>query len=211
MPAEIGTHPSDGRILLHVETQEEWRRWLELNHEDSEGVWLVSWKKATGRPFVAYGDAVDEALCFGWVDSRPNRLDDERAMRLFTPRNPGSPWSRINKGKITRLTEQGSMAAAGLKLVDTAKKNGTWTVYDEIEDLVIPPDLASALAKDETAGVFFDNFSDSAKKNILWWIKTARKPETRAARISKTVQLAAENRMANHPKGRDKGPTLRSG
>ena len=124
MQAEIGTHPSDGRLLLHVETPEEWRTWLERNHEDSEGVWLVSWKKATGGPFVAYADAVDEALCFGWVDSRPNRLDEDRAMRLFTPRNPRSPWSRINKGKIARLTEQGRMAAAGVSLVETAKKNG---------------------------------------------------------------------------------------
>ena len=211
MQAEIGTHPSDGRPLLHVETQEEWRTWLDRNHEDSRGVWLVSWKKATGKPFVPYTKTVDEALCFGWVDSRTNRLDDERAMRLFTPRNPSSQWSRINKGKIARLTEQGRMAAAGVRMVESAKRNGSWTRADEIEDLVIPPDLASELAKNDTAQACFENFSKSAKKNILWWIKTARKPDTRAARISKTVQLAEENRMANHPKGRDKGPRQRSG
>ena len=212
MQAEIGTHPSDGRVLLHVETQEEWRTWLERNHEDSKGVWLVSWKKVTGRPFVPYPDAVDEALCFGWVDSRTQpagrRAGDEA---LHAPRNPRSSWSRINKKKVARLTEQGRMAAAGVSLVETAKRNGTWTVYDEIEDLLIPPDLASALAKNKTAQAFFDNFSDSSKKSILWWIKMARKPNTRTARIVKTVQLAAENRMANHPKGRDKGPKPRSG
>ncbi len=154
-------------------------------------------------------DAVDEALCFGWVDSKINKLDEERAMRLFTPRNPKSPWSRINKEKVARLLEQGRMAAAGMRLVEGAKADGSWNIYDEIEDLVIPPDLTSALAKNDAAGGCFENFPDSAKKNILWWIKSARRPETRDARIAKTVALAAENRMANHPTGRDKGPTRR--
>ena len=210
MIGEIGTHPSDGRPLVHAETREEWRAWLAQHHEDSGGAWLVSWKKATGRPFVPYPETVDEALCFGWVDSRPNRLNEERAMRLFTPRNPKSPWSRINKEKVARLTEQGLMAPAGNRLVEAAKANGAWTVYDEVEALVIPPDLAAALAESEAARAFFERFPDSSKKNILWWIKTARKPETRAARVSKTVELAAENRMANHPKGRDRGPALRT-
>ena len=98
------------------------------------------------------------------------------------------------------------MAPAGMRRVETAKANGSWTVSDEIEDLVIPPDLASALAVNGTAAACFEHFSDSAKKIILWWIKSARKPETRARRIARTVELAAENRMANHPKGRDQGP-----
>ncbi len=133
--AEVGTHPGDGRPLLHVETRPEWRAWLEHNHEDSGGVWLVSWKKAAGRPFVSCTDSVDEALCFGWVDSRPNRLDDQRAMRLFTPRNPKSPWSRINKEKDARLMEGGLMAAAGVRTVwPTTPRDGT-------EDR--PPRLAS--------------------------------------------------------------------
>ena len=209
MTTEIGTHPKDGKLLLLVETQVAWRAWLERNHDESAGVWLVSWKKATGRPFVSFADAVDEALCFGWVDSKINRLDEEKAMRLFTPRNPKSPWSRINKEKVARLLEQGRMAAAGMRLVEGAKADGSWNIYDEIEDLVIPPDLASALAKNDAAGGCFENFPDSAKKSILWWIKSARRPETRDARIAKTVALAAENRMANHPAGRDKGPTRR--
>lgn len=207
MIGEIGNHASDGRTLLHVETREEWRAWLEQHHEGSDGVWLVSWKKATGRPFVPYPESVDEALCFGWIDSRPNKIDEERAMRLFTPRNPKSIWSRINKEKVARLTERGLMAAAGIRSVEAAKANGSWTVGDEIEDLVIPPDLADALGKSEAAGAFFESFPDSSKKSILWWIKSARRPETRVARVSKTVELATENRMANHPKGRDQGPT----
>ena len=206
MTAEPDAHPRDGRLLLHAETQAEWRAWLEQNHESADGVWLVSWKKATGKPFIPYPATVDEALCFGWIDSRANRLDDARAMRLFTPRKPKSPWSRINRAKVARLTEEGRMAPAGMQKVETAKANGSWTVSDEIEDLVIPPDLASALAVNGIAAACFEHFPDSAKKIILWWIKSARKPETRARRIARTVELAAENRMANHPEGRDQGP-----
>ena len=199
MIEEIGAHPSDGRPLLQMETQEEWRAWLEQNHVSSPGIWLVSWKQATGKPFVPYSDSVDEALCFGWIDSRVNALDDQRAMRLFTRRNPKSPWSRINKDKAVRLMRQGRMMESGASIIAAAQSNGSWTVYDEIEDLVVPPDLAAALAHNETAQSHFDNFPPSSKKNILWWIKSARKPETRTARIAKTAELAAENRMANHP------------
>ncbi len=210
MISEIGAHASDGRPMLQVETQAEWRVWLEQNHAFSPGVWLVSWKKAAGKPFIPYGDTVDEALCFGWIDSRVNTLDDDRAMRLFTPRNPKSPWSRINKDKALRLMKQGRMAEAGARKIAAAQSNGSWTVYDEVEDQVIPPDLSAALAKNQAAQSCFDNFTPSSKKNILWWIKSARKPETRAARIAKTAELAAQNRMANHPMGRDRGPAERT-
>ena len=205
MAEVIGTHPSDGRPMVLVETRAEWRAWLEQNH-GSTGAWLVSWKKATGRPFIAYPETVDEALCFGWVDSRPNKLDDERAMRLFTPRKPKSPWSRLNKEKVARLSGQGLMAPAGMRMVETALANGSWTVYDEIEAIVVPPDLAAALAEDETAQRFFERFPESSKKAILWWIKTAKRPETRAVRIAETVSAAAQNRMADHFAGRDAGP-----
>ncbi len=117
-----------------------------------------------GRPFVSHTDSVDEALCFGWVDSRPNRLDEQRAMRLFTPRNPKSPWPRINKEKAARLVEAGLVAAAGVSSIEAARANGAWTVYDEIEELVVSPDPASALAGNERAGAFFDGFLDSSKK-----------------------------------------------
>lgn len=168
--------------------------------------WLVSWKQAAGKPFIAYPDSVDEALCFGWVDSRPNnRLDDRRSMHLFTPRNPKSPWSRINKEKAARLAEQGRMADAGIRSVEAAQADGAWTVYDEIEDPVMPDDLSSALSAAETARAFFDNFPVSSRKNTLWWIKSARTTRTQDRRIRQAVDLAASNRMANHPRGRDRG------
>ncbi len=204
---EAAVHPQDGRPLLHLETRPQWRAWLEQNHRNSDGVWLVSWKKAAQKPSIPYSETVDEALCFGWIDSRTNRLDEHRSMLRFTPRNPKSAWSRVNKQKIARLIEEGLMTPAGLSLVEAAKANGSWTVYDEIEDLATPADLASALARNPTAQAFFQAFPGSSKKNLLWWIKSARKPETRAARIEKLVRLAAENRMANHPAGRDRGPS----
>ena len=207
--SEVGSHPADGRPLLHAESRAQWRSWLEREHERSSGVWLVSWKKASGRPHVPYSEAVDEALCFGWVDSRPNRLDDLRSMRLFTPRNPASPWSRINKEKVARLAGEGRMAPAGIRRVEVAKANGSWSRYDEVERLVIPPDLERALDAEEGAGGFFRAFPDSSKKVILWWITSARRPTTRAARVKRTAELAAVNRMANHPAGRDRGPQPR--
>ena len=155
-------------------------------------------KKATGRPFIPYPETVDEALCFGWIDSRPNKLDDERAMRLFTPRKPKSPWSPLNKQKVARLSAQGLMASAGERMVETAQANSSRTVADEVYGVVIPPDLAAALAEDEAAHGFFERFPKSSKKAILWWIKTAKRPETRAVRISGTVSAAAQNRMADH-------------
>ena len=189
--------PNDGKSLLHLKTREEWRAWLKQNHDKSDGVWFVWWKKATGRPVIPYTNAVDEALCFGWIDSKVKRLDEERAMRMFTPRNPKSPWSRINKNKVARLLEQGRMTTAGMRLVKAAKADGSWNVSDEIEDLVIPPDLASALAENDAAGDYFENLSNSWKKSVLWWIKSARRSETRVARIAKTVRMAAENRLPN--------------
>ena len=194
---EKGNALNEGKPLLHLKTREEWRAWLERNHDKSDGVWFVSWKKATGRPVIPYTNAVDEALCFGWIDSKVKRLDEERAMRMFTPRNPKSQWSRINKNKVARLLEQGLMTAAGMKFVKAAKADGSWNVSDEIEDLVIPPDLASALAENHAAGEYFRNLPDSWKKSSLWWIKSARRSETRAERIAKTVRMAAENRLPN--------------
>lgn len=176
----------------------DWRQWLEKNHASSPGVWLIYYKQTTGKPHVEYSDAVEEALCFGWVDSKPNTLDDERYMQLFSPRNPKSPWSRLNKERVEKLIEQGLMTEAGFKLIEAAKQNGSWTVYDAIEDLTVPDDLAKALSANPTADQHFQAFSNSSKKNILWWIESAKQPATRLKRIEETVMLAAVNKKANH-------------
>ena len=209
MGGEISIHHVDERSLVRLRAG--WQSWLERNRGESSGAWLVSRTKASGKPFVPYTEAVHEALCFGCVDSRPNHLDEQRAMRLFTPRNPASPWSRLNKEKVARLTAQHLMAPAGMSLVQAAKANGAWSIYEDVEELAIPPALAAALAANEAAKTLFRAFLASPRKNILWWIKSTRRAGTRAARVARTVELAAENRMANHPTGRDRGPTPRPG
>jgi len=182
---------------IHPLTRAEWRQWLEKNQARTEGVWLISFKKATGKPAVEYGEAVEEALCFGWVDSKGNKLDEERTMLWFAPRRPGSNWARSNKERVEKLIAAGLMTTAGLAKVEASKQDRTWYALDEVEALVIPPDLEDALAPNETARLYFNAFSASAKRAILAWIANAKRPETRAKRIVETVDLAARNIRAN--------------
>ena len=186
--------PSGDYERVHLSDRRSWRRWLEKNHAIQRGIWLVFYKKATRKPSLEYEESVEEALCFGWVDSRTRRLDDERYMLMFTPRKPGSPWSRPNKERVERLVASGLMTPPGLAKIEEAQRNGAWTVYDAIEDLVIPDDLAAALAEGTSAQENFEGFSVSVRKNILWWIAGARRPDTRARRIAKTAAAVAENR-----------------
>jgi uncharacterized protein YdeI (YjbR/CyaY-like superfamily) len=118
------------REQYYAKDRSEWRHWLEKNHATSSGVWLIAYKQHTAQPSVAYSDAVEEALCFGWVDSRPNTLDEERYMRLFSPRKPKSPWSRLNKQRVEKLIEQGLMTEAGLTVIEAAKRDGSWNVVN---------------------------------------------------------------------------------
>ncbi len=149
---------------------------------------------------MAYADAVEEALCVGWIDSRPNALDAERSTQLFSPRKLRSPWSRLDKRRVEALTAAGLMRPAGLAAVEAARADGSWDAYDAIEDVVVPRDLAAALATDSAARANFDRFPPSLQKNILWWVASAKRPETRARRVAETVRLAAENKRANHYK-----------
>ena len=142
---------SDSYAQLAVETRAQWRDWLARHHATSPGVWLVTWKKASGRPYLAYDDIVEEALAFGWVDSQPRTVDDLRSARLLTPRKPGSNWSRLNKQRVERLTAAGRMQPAGLAAVAAAKVNGRWTALDQAETLAEPDDLAAALDADPAA------------------------------------------------------------
>lgn len=165
-------------------------------------MWFVSYKKTTGKPRVEYEEAVEEGLCFGWIDSKASSLDEERTMMMFTPRNPESGWSKTNKDRVTRLIKEKRMAPAGLHAIDVAKKNGSWTALDAIEALEIPPDLAKAFAKNKKARRNYEAFAPSSKKMILAWIASAKRPETREKRVTETVRLAAQNLRANHPDDR---------
>lgn len=182
---------------IHPQTRAEWRAWLEQHHMRKEGIWLVSYKKATGKPRFDYDEAVEEALCFGWIDSKSNKLDDERWLLWFAPRKPRTGWSKLNQDRVKRLIEQGLMMPAGLAKVEAAKQDGSWNALDAIEALEIPPDLEQALIEYGEAKQNFEAFPKSAKRGILEWIAAAKKPETRAKRIQETARLAAENIRAN--------------
>lgn len=182
---------------IHPLTLAEWRAWLEQNHTRSEGVWLVTYKKATGKSRFDYDDAVKEALCFGWIDSRPNKLDEDRSMLWFAPRKAGAGWSALNKQRVEELVAAKRMTPAGMAKIEAAKQDGSWTALDAVEALEIPLDLQDALNANPQARQYFDAFPRSVKRAILEWIASAKKAETRAARVQETAQLAAENKRAN--------------
>jgi uncharacterized protein YdeI (YjbR/CyaY-like superfamily) len=182
---------------VHPKSRAEWRKWLEKNHTRTEGVWLVIYKKGTGKPRVDYAEAVEEALCFGWIDSKGNKLDDERSLLWMAPRKAGTGWSKLNKERIEKLIAAGSMHSAGLAKIEAAKQDGSWNALDAVEALEIPPDLAKAFSKNKTAWEYFEAFPRSAKRAILEWISSAKKPETRARRIEETVTQAEKNIRAN--------------
>jgi uncharacterized protein YdeI (YjbR/CyaY-like superfamily) len=167
------------------------------HHASAQGVWLVSYKVGTAKPRVTYDEAVEEALCFGWVDSKPGKLDDERSKLWFSPRKASSAWSKLNKERVVRLTAAGLMHESGLAKVEAAKANGAWSALDEVEALQIPPDLAQALAAQVPAAEHFEAFPRSVKRGILEWIAQAKKTETRAARVHQTATLAKDNVRAN--------------
>ena len=182
---------------IHPETRTAWRTWLEQNQTRTEGIWLISYKKATGKPRFDYDEAVEEALCFGWIDSKANKLDQERSLLWFAPRRGGTGWSKLNKQRVERLIQQGLMMPAGLAKVEAAKADGSWNALDAIEALEIPPDLEQALTTFGEAKQNFEAFPRSVKRGILEWIAAAKKPETRAKRVEETAQLAAKNLRAN--------------
>jgi uncharacterized protein YdeI (YjbR/CyaY-like superfamily) len=197
MPRKTADTLEAAANCIHPTTLLQWRRWLSKNHGRQEGIWLISFKKETGRPRMQYAEAVEEAICFGWVDSLPRKLDAERSMLWFAPRKPGSAWSKINKGRVVRLTAQGRMQPAGQAKVDAAKKDGSWRALDNVEKLVIPRDLEAALGAHGRAAFCFEHFPRSVKRGILEWIQKAKKTETRAKRIEETARLASKNIRAN--------------
>lgn len=182
---------------VQVETRVQWRRWLQRNHSTSPGIWLVTWRPASGKPVVDYEAICEEAICFGWVDSRPGKVDDERTKILVTPRKRGAKWSRPNKERVARLEAAGQLAPAGIAVIEAAKADGSWTALDAVEDLVVPDDLAAAFAAHPGSADHWVAFPRSVKRGILEWIVSAKKPETRAARVERTAEMAARNERAN--------------
>jgi uncharacterized protein YdeI (YjbR/CyaY-like superfamily) len=182
---------------FYAQTRAEWRAWLLEHHVQKTGVNLVFNKKSSGSRRLSYNDQVEEALCFGWVDSKPGKIDEHHSMLYFSPRKAKSGWSKPNKERIERLLEQGLMMPAGLAKIEAAKKDGSWEKLDGVEALEIPVDLEQELAKYSSATANFEAFPPSAKRGILQWIVQAKKPETRAGRIEETARLAEQNFRAN--------------
>ena len=181
---------------VHADDRATWRAWLEANHATARGVWLVTWRQRSGRVGLDYEAAVEEALCFGWVDSTGGRVDDERGKLYFAPRKPRSVWAASNKARVERLIHEGRMAPAGLDALERARANGSWEILDTAERLEVPVDLAAALEIRPPATVNFAAFPPSARKMLLGWIAVARRPETRAIRITKVAEAAARNERA---------------
>lgn len=199
VPPTASRHPATWKFdypIFHAETRQAWRSWLTANHDDARGVWLASWKRATGRPAVPYEQTVEEALCFGWIDSTVNTLDEERSLQLMTPRKPRSTWTRLNRDRVAALEKAGLMTDAGRRAIEVARANGWWTIYDPVEDLLEPDDLAAALDDVPKARSSWNAFPPSARKAMLWWVISAAKPDTRATRIARIVDEATHNRRA---------------
>lgn len=171
---------------VDVRTAAEWRRWLREHHAKERGAWLVSYRRVTGKPAVEYDDAVCEALCYGWIDSVVKPLDEERTLSLYTPRKAGSGWSRSNKDRVKALVAQGRMSAAGLAKIAAAKKDGSWTLLDSVEALAVPADLKKALGA--TGRRRFDALTSGKKREHLYALVSAKRPETRAKRVVDVVR-----------------------
>lgn len=173
-------------------SQQEWRQWLKKNHRSQQSIWLIYYKKTSDTVTVTYSAAVDEALCFGWIDSTIRSLGDGRLMQFFCKRKTTSVWSKINKEKIQRLIDNGLMTKAGLESIEIAKQNGSWAILDTVEELTIPKDLAQAFRKHPGSKAYFTSLSKSVKKAMLQWVIVAKRPETRLKRIMEIAELAAQ-------------------
>lgn len=172
----------------------EWREWLDQNHLFKSAVWLVQHRKSSGKPSISWSEAVNVALCYGWIDSKKITVGEGTTQQFFSRRKAKSTWSKINKDKVERLIAEGLMTEAGLAVVDIAKQNGSWNALDEVEALLIPKDLEKALEEKAGAKDFFLSQSKSAKKSMLYWVISAKRPETRQKRIEEIVELAAEGK-----------------
>ena len=179
----------NGKEVLTPVSRSAWRRWLAANPDRAEGLWLVYRKKSSDVEGPVYDDLVEEALCFGWIDSQVRRVDDHRVMQWFSPRRKGGLWSSLNKERIERLIAAGLMTPAGQSVIDAAKADGSWSQADEVDALIVPSDLEAALAAAPGARVRYEALSVSQKRQHLWWVHTARTQTTRSDRIDELVRL----------------------
>ncbi|HEU4562412.1 MAG TPA: YdeI/OmpD-associated family protein [Longimicrobium sp.] len=176
---------------MEVRTRAEWRAWLEAHHASHGPIWLASWKKGTPH-YLSYDAIVEEALCFGWIDSTARGLDAERSMLLLAPRKPKSVWSALNKRRVEELERSGAMTAAGRAKIEAAKADGSWAALDAVDRLEMPHDLADALG--ERGRATYETYPPFLRKQVLYWINSAKRPETRAKRITEIVSDATEGR-----------------
>lgn len=194
MTEPVSDHPPTWKFdypVVHAETREQWRAWLAEHGASARGVWLCSWRTPTGRARCPYPDAVEEAICFGWIDSTSAILDEERGLQLFSPRKGKSSWTRLNRARAAEMEERGLMTEGGRAAIAVAQANGWWTILDTVEDVEESADLAAALDAHPLARSNWDAFPPSARKFGLWQVVSAARPETRAQRIARIVEESA--------------------
>ena len=199
VPPSASEHPATGKFgypIYHALTRAQWRAWLSAHYASERGVWLCSWRSADTGPRCPYPDVVEEAICFGWIDSTVTVLDELRALQMVTPRKAKSGWTRLNRQRAADMEAAGLMTDAGRRTIEVAQGNGWWTIYDPVEDLLVPEDLSAALDGAPPARATWDAFPASAKKAMLWWIVSAGRPETRAQRVATVAAEAAAGRRA---------------
>lgn len=180
--------------IFYPKSQKDWRKWLEKNQHSKQSVWLVLYSKSSDKPSITWSESVDVAICFGWIDSKKIKIDEERSHQFFSKRKPKSTWSKINKEKVQRLIDSGLMTESGLKSIAIAKENGSWTILDEAEELIIPDDLEKAFKMHKGSKDYFLSLSRTVRKMMLTSIVLAKRPETRQKRIDEIAEHAAENK-----------------
>lgn len=176
---------------------EEWRAWLAENHAKKDSIWVIFYKKSSKEPSITWSEAVDEAICFGWIDSLKKTIDERSYRQVFTPRKPKSGWSKINKEKVIKLTQLKKMRPAGIAAVERAKQNGMWELLDKIEALILPSELEATFKVEPSAREFYASLSNSKKKGVLYWVISAKRPATKAKRIEEFLKFAAEGKLPN--------------
>ncbi|HOS48141.1 MAG TPA: YdeI/OmpD-associated family protein [Bacteroidia bacterium] len=184
--------------IFYPKSTKEWRKWLEKNHQSHTSVWVVFFNKSSKKKTISWSEAVDEALCFGWIDSKKIKIDEESSHQFFSKRKAISTWSKINKEKIKRLIEENKMSKAGNEIIEIAKKNGSWEMLDEVEELKVPTELNSEFETNPTARDFFNSLSKSNRKMILHWIVMAKRSETKQNRIKEIIERGNQNLKPKH-------------